>query len=164
MIPVKLKMVAVKWASNGTPYALSTCIMYGLKTTTAQNSIKKLKLLASKNGLNVRICRNSWSLSENVAFTWRHRIDCSAQESHGFCANAMWFWSRVNSSWTSSGDTQPRNHCMDFSASFGRFLINNQFGDSGIWFWAKHQINRKLVATETAFEWIDLQSKWRWQW
>lgn len=129
---IKLSVVAVKCASNGMPYALTICIIYGRITATAQNSMNMLKLLAKMNGFSVRFRRNSLILSENFALTWPHRTGCSAQNSHAVCTDAMWFSSRANSSCTPSADIQPRSHCNDFWAALGRFFDSNQFGDSGI--------------------------------
>lgn len=162
-IPIKLKVVAVKCASHGIPNALTICIIYGRKTIAAQNSWNALKLLANKNGFSVRLCRSSWHLSENASFKCWHRIDCSPHKSDAFCIDATWVWSCVNSSLMTSRGTQPRNHCNDFSAALGQFFINNQFGDSGIWFESKF-MNEKTKRFLWHLQWIALRNKWLWQW
>lgn len=128
---IKLQMVAVKLASIGIPWALTIWMMYGLQTIIPLNSLKTYNRMTKTSGFIVRLYFNSLALSKNVAFGWSHAIDCLAHEAQAF-AKALCFWSRVNSSCTASGPTQPRSHCNAFRAPFGRSFESNQFGDSGI--------------------------------
>lgn len=124
----EVKIVAVKLASHGIPYAFTTWIIYGRQMCTAFSSIKNCIAMTRINGFKTRLCLSSFILSQNVTcLECSQCIECAAHETQ-----AVEFCSFVNSSCTTSADTHPRNHCSDFWASFGRFFDSSQFGVSGI--------------------------------
>lgn len=129
---VPLKIDAVKFASNGTPYALTTCMMYGDQTASPLATNTKPVTIARINGFKTRFCFISLTLPQNVVFSiWWHCVNGTPHNLHAFCT-LLCLFKETNSSWTSSADTQPRSHFMAFRASFGRFLDSNQLGVSGI--------------------------------
>lgn len=89
----ELKIVVIKLASHGIPYAFNTWMIYARQTIAPENSNRKFKVMARMNGFSVRCRRNSRNLSKNVVFV----------------VNALWLSSRASSSRTVSADTQPRN-------------------------------------------------------
>lgn len=130
-ILVKLRISAALFTSIGMPNARITCTRYGRHTTAPPNSRKKFKKITKMNGFMLRLCRSSLILSTALAFGWWHLMDCCAHETHAV-ESSVWFCSLMNSSWTVSGSTQPRNHCNDRCASFGRSFDSSQFGVSGM--------------------------------
>lgn len=128
-MPMLLIKTVVKFGSIGVPSAIRICIIYGSRTVTLK-CVKKDKQIIRINGRLFRRRRNSLILSRNVDFEWLHRIDCLAHETHALDVS-LYFCSSVNSWWTVCGETQPRSHCNDFWASFGRPFDKSQLGDSG---------------------------------
>lgn len=128
---VEPKIIATVCTFNGIPYALITWMMYGRQQIAPENSNNTFSVMTRMNGFKFRFRFSSLILSQMVAVGCWQAIRCLAHDSHAF-TNWMWFWSFSNSSWTWTGLTQPRNHCNDFFASFGRSFDSSQFGDSGI--------------------------------
>lgn len=125
-----LKMVAKYLASTGIPKAFSTWIMYDRQMIHNENSRKKFRNSVKMNGFSVRFRFNSFNLSKNDGLGCEHSINCLVHGPHVF-ATTLWFRNLVNSSFTYAADTQPRSHCNDWTASFGRSRDNSQLGDSG---------------------------------
>lgn len=64
---MELSTVVVRLASNGIPNALTICIMYGLRTTIKENSIKISKPRTRASGFSDHFRCNSLNLSLRVA-------------------------------------------------------------------------------------------------
>lgn len=129
---IPLRIDAAKVASNGTPYALITWIMYGDQAAAPPVAIKKPNRFIRKKGFRTRFRFNSLTLSQNEAvFMCSHCVDCSVHKLHAF-DSALWFLRFENSARTASKGTHPRSHFREFNASVGRFFDISQLGVSGI--------------------------------
>lgn len=154
---VKLRIIAALLTSIGMPNARITWIKYGRQTIAPANSNNRFKQMTKMNGFILRWCCSSLILSKKLAFGWWHFINCWAHETHAV-DTILWFWSFINSSCTSSGPTQPRSHCNDFWASFGRCMDSNQLGVSGIWQinWEKIPLVKEIFPKKRRKEEADL--------
>lgn len=133
-LPAKLtehKIDAAKLASNGTPSALITCIMYDDQTAIPLVTIITPSTITRMHGFRTRFCDNSLTLPRNVgAVKCWHLSSGSVHKLHAFAA-VLCLIRQLNSSRTACADTHPRSHCMDLRASFGRFFDSNHAGVSG---------------------------------
>lgn len=164
-ILVELKITATVCTSNGIPYALITWMMYGRQQMAPENSSSTFKAITRINGFIFRLCLSSLILTKNDGVGCEHGMRCLAHDEHAF-TNWIWSWSCLNSSRTVAGLTQPRSHCNDRWASFGRSFDSSQFGDSGIfwkikWFREKEEISYVFDLDGWS---RSVQNIWQWWW
>lgn len=85
---------------------------------------------SKKNGLRFRLRVNSCIFLLSVGWACE-QSDCVLAHLAHVLEVTLNFCNSSNSDWTAFGETQPRSHCNDSSASAWRFFDSNQSGDSG---------------------------------